>query len=365
MESTHLLPNLSISGNIKMGYIMLKTNIIGIDLAKNVLQVCHISTHGELLSNKAVSRQKLKELIAKSKPSLVAFEGCAGCHYWGRYAESFGHEVRIINPKKVKAYVDGHKTDANDALAIANASLQIGIKYSKPKSVDQQTLMSIESSRQFLSKTVVSLGLHIRSLIHEYGMIAAKGPKGLAELVTTALDNEQSNLPASVSIVLAKLWQQYLQIKQELDDLQKSMNATTRQIEPCKILMELEGVGETTASMLYATLGNGSQFVNGRQASAFVGVTPKQYSSGGKVTMVGIDKVGGVKDLRSMLYLGAMAYIYRLPEQPKTLKQDWLIKLVNRVGFKRACIALANKTVRTAWAMLRNETKYQPQTLLY
>lgn len=157
---------------------MLRTNVIGIDLAKNVLQVCHISRQGELLSNKAVSRQKLKELLAKSKPSLVALEGCASCHYWGRYAESFGHEVRIINPKKVKAYVDGHKTDANDALAIANAALQIGIKYSKPKSMEQQTLMSLEANRQFLSKTIVSLGLHIRGIINEYGIVKAKVLKG-------------------------------------------------------------------------------------------------------------------------------------------------------------------------------------------
>jgi transposase len=341
---------------------MLRTNVIGIDLAKNVLQVCHISRQGELLSNKAVSRQKLKELLAKSKPSLVALEGCASCHYWGRYAESFGHEVRIINPKKVKAYVDGHKTDANDALAIANAALQIGIKYSKPKSMEQQTLMSLEANRQFLSKTIVSLGLHIRGIINEYGIVKAKGTKGLAELVTSTL-YESDVLPASLVTTLSMLWQQYLNLKDELSKLHKSMNSTTRQIEPCKRLMALEGVGETTASMLYATLGNGTQFTNGRQASAFVGLTPKQYSSGGKVTMLGIDKFGGVKDLRSMLYLGAMAYIYRLPESPKNQKQAWLIKLVDRVGFKRACIALANKTVRTAWAMLHYETAYQPKPL--
>ncbi|MEZ8196983.1 IS110 family transposase [Vibrio cortegadensis] len=341
---------------------MLRTNVIGIDLAKNVFQVCNISCQGELLSNKAISRQKLKELLAKAKPSLVALEGCATCHYWGRYAESFGHEVRIINPKKVKAYVEGHKTDANDALAIANAALQIGIKYSKPKSMEQQTLMSLEANRQFLSKTIVSLELHIRSIINEYGIVKAKGTKGLAALVTSTLD-ERDVLPASLMTTLSMLWQQYLNLKDELNHLQKSMNAATRQIEPCKRLMALEGVGEITASMLYANLGDGAQFTNGRQASAFIGLTPKQYSSGGKVTMMGINKFGGVKDLRSMLYLGAMAYIYRLPDSPTNQKQAWLIKLVNRVGFKRACIALANKTVRTAWAMLRYETKYQSKTL--
>ncbi|TKF97340.1 transposase, partial [Vibrio sp. F13] len=110
---------------------MLTKNVIAIDLAKNVLQACHISIHGELMSNKPLSRQKMKEFLAKAKPSIVAMEGCCGCHYWGQLAEKLGHEVRIINPKKVKGYLEGHKTDHNDALAIANAAIQIGIKYSR------------------------------------------------------------------------------------------------------------------------------------------------------------------------------------------------------------------------------------------
>ncbi len=141
---------------------MLTNNVIAIDLAKNVLQACHISVHGELLSNKPLSRQKMKEFLAKAKPSIVAMEGCCGCHYWGQLAEKHGHQVRIINPKKVKGYLEGHKTDHNDALAIANAAIQIGIKYSRPKSLEQQSMHSLESSRRFLSRSVVSLGQHIR-----------------------------------------------------------------------------------------------------------------------------------------------------------------------------------------------------------
>lgn len=141
---------------------------------------------------------------------------------------------------------------------------------------------------------------------------------------------------------------QYVRLKGELKALEKSKNSITRQVEPCRRLMDIEGVAETTASMLYATLGDGQQFKNGRQASAFVGLTPKQHSSGGKTVMLGIDKCSGVKDLRSPLYLGAMSYICRLPDVPTTQKQAWLIDLVKRLGFKKACIALANKTVRTA-----------------
>ncbi len=342
---------------------MLTKNIIGIGLAKNILQVCHISVYGELLSNKAMSRQKVKEFLAKIKPSVIAIEGCSSSHYWGRYAEQFGHEVRIISPKKVKGYLEGHKTDKNDALAIANAAIQIGIKFSRPKSVEQQTLHSLETSRQFLTRSIVSLGNHIRATIFEYGISYPKGEKGLKASLEFVL-SRASDIPQNLVNVLSVLWEQYKQQKEELKALEKEKNALTRQIDPCNRLMKLEGVGETIAAMLYSTLGDGTQFKNGRQASAFIGLTPKQYSTGGKVVMMGIDKFGGVKDLRSLLYLGAMAYISRLPEVPSTEKEVWLIKAVKRLGFKKACIALANKTVRTAWAMLRYETKYKPTMLL-
>jgi transposase len=149
---------------------MLKSNIIGIDLAKNILQVCHISKQGELISNKAVSRQKLKQILANQQPAVVAIEGFGSSHYWGRYAEEFGHDVRIISPNKVKGFLQGHKTDANDALAIANASLQIGLKTSKPKSEEQQTLQTLDTSRLFLSRSMTALGNHLRAMLYEYGI---------------------------------------------------------------------------------------------------------------------------------------------------------------------------------------------------
>ncbi|HHF2916158.1 TPA: IS110 family transposase [Vibrio diabolicus] len=341
---------------------MLTNNVIAIDLAKNVLQVCHISIHGEMLSNRPLSRQKMKEFLAKAKPSIVAMEGCCGCHYWGQLAEKYGHEVRIINPKKVKGYLEGHKTDHNDALAIANAAIQIGIKFSRPKSLEQQSMQSLESSRRFLSRTVASLGLHIRSTILSYGVANPRGEKGLKASVHAALNGE-TQIPKTVVSVLSMLWEQYKELKAQLISFEKEKNALTRQIEPCQRLMKIEGVGEATAAMLYNTLGDGKQFKNGRQASAFVGLTPKQHSSGGKVIMIGIDKCGGVKELRSLLYLGAMSYVGRLPEQPKTQKDKWLRSIIDRIGFKKACIALANKVVRTAWAMLRHDTEYKPVLL--
>jgi transposase len=136
--------------------------------------------------------------------------------------------------------------------------------------------------------------------------------------------------------------------------------ALVKQVEPCKRLLALESVGEVCAAMLYANIGDGKEFRNGREASACIGLTPKQHSSGGKTNMMGINKKGGNKELRTALYQGALSVISRLPDEPKTVKQAWLIELVNRVGTKRACIALANKTVRTAWALLATGQSYEP-----
>jgi len=163
----------------------------GIDLAKNVLQICVISKHGELVSNKIVGRHKLKEILAKSSPSIVGIEGCGSSHYWGRLAESFSHDVRIISPKKVKAFLTGHKTDANDALAIANAAMQIGLKYSKPKNEEQQSLQFLEASRVFLSRNITSLSNYIRAMLYEYGIVSAKGAAWLRKVIQDTFEEKQ------------------------------------------------------------------------------------------------------------------------------------------------------------------------------
>ena len=186
---------------------------------------------------------------------------------------------------------------------------------------------------------------------------------GLKKAVQETID-EPSLIPACLLSTLHQLWEQYLHLKIEFSQLEKTKNALVRQLKPCKNLMDLEGVAEICSGMLYSTIGDGKQFTSGRQAAAFVGVTPKQHSSGGKTNMTGIIKNGGVKELRCALYQGALSYISRLPDEPTTLKQAWLVQLRERLGIKGTCIALANKTVRTAWAILRYETKYHQQLLV-
>lgn len=342
---------------------MKNSNVIGIDLAKNVIQVCKIDKHGELVSNKAISPNKLKQLLANSSPAIVAMEGCGGCHYWGRLAKKHGHDVRIISPKKIKGFLQGQKKDANDALAIAIAAIQFGMVFSQPKREDQQALQTLETSRKFLNKELIALSNHIRAYLYEYGIIMGKGRKSLRAAIATVFDDIDMRLPMSLKSTLKLLWERYNFTETQLKEAEKSKDALVGQLAPCKRLLALEGVGNVCAAMLYASIGDGRGFKNGRDASVYVGVTPKQHSSGGKVYMTGINKQGGNKELRAALYQGALSVISRLPAEPQTAKQSWLLELVKRAGVKRTCIALANKTVRTAWALLATGNPYEPVLL--
>jgi transposase len=342
---------------------MQNSNVIGIDLAKKVIQVCKIDKHGELTSNKAMSPSKLKELLAKSNPSIVAMEGCGACHYWARLAQTYGHDVRIISPRKVKAFLQGHKTDANDALAVAIAATQFGMVFSQIKAEEQQSLQTLETSRKFLDKELTALNNHLRAYLYEYGITMNRGQKSLRATIVIVLDDLDTRLPQCLKNTLKTLWERYQLTVFQLKETEKYRAALVKQLAPCKRLMELEGIGEVCAAMLYASIGDGREFKNGRQASVYIGLTPKQYSSGGKIIMLGIDKRGGNKPLRAALYQGALSVISRLPSEPRTVKEEWLLKLVERVGVKRTCIALANKTVRTAWALLATGKSYEPVLL--
>lgn len=342
---------------------MTNRNVISLDLAKTTIQIAKISHHGEVIFNKAQSPAKVKLILANSAPSIVTMEGCGSFHYWGRLAQQYGHEVRGMSPKHVKPYVSRQKTDANDAIGIAIAAKQPNMPFCVVKSVAQQNLQCLTVSRKFLDKQVTQLGNHMRALVYEYGVAIGKSKRALNEAIPRLCCSQNSELPAPIQMLLTSLAEHYRDTTKCLKQIEKQLKQLVGQDEQCQRLLALEGVGEMGAAGLVANLAHTNHFKNGREASVYLGVTPKQFSSGGKTVMIGIDKRAGDSQLKSNLFLGALAYISRLKESPTTHKQQWLLQLVARVGVKRACIALINKTIRTAWSMLKYGTHYKPATL--
>ena len=332
-------------------------NTIGVDLAKTVIQVSVVSKSNKELQNKSLSRAKFSEFLTKQKPSLVAFEACASAHYWARVAKRNGHQVKVIPAFAVAPFRQGHKTDKNDALAVAESANRPGIKQAPLKSVEQQGMQSIQRSRELLIQECTALSNHMRGLLMEFGLVIPKGFAWLRKHIPEILEDGENELPDMYRPTLHLLYGRFCQIREDIEFLDNQIKNLVKQNESCEELTAIEGVGPIGAILLFATLGTGEAFKGGREFSAYLGLTPKQYSSGGKTNLIGLSKRIANKRLRAVLIQGARAYIYRIKE-PKTPKDKWLMALVERAGYGKASVALANKNVRTAWALLTKGGEY-------
>ena len=332
---------------------------VGVDLAKNVIRVSVVSTSNKEMMNKDFTRTKFMSFLAKQKTSLVAFEACASAHYWARHAKRFGHQVKILPAMAVSPYRQGQKTDKNDSLAVAECAVRPNIKEAPLKSVEQQGMQSIQRSREFLVHERTALSNHIRGLLMEFGFAIRQGFSALHEHIPLILEDAENELPDMYRPTLNLLYHRLCQLKEDIDLLDLQIKSLVKQNQNCNELTAIEGVGPISAVLLFSTLGSGEAFQSGREFSAYLGLTPKQYSSGGKTTMVGLSKKVANKRLRAVLIQGARAYIHRIKE-PKTSKDKWLLSLVERSGYGRAAVALANKNVRTAWALLTKGGTYNP-----
>jgi transposase len=337
-------------------------NTIGIDLAKNVIQVCAVSPPGKRLHNKALSRKKFSEYLTKQKPGLVAFEACATAHYWARYAQAQGHKVKILPALSVYPFRQGHKTDENDALTVAEAAMRPHMKEAPLKTVEQQGLQSIQRSRELLVQDRTALSNHIRRILLEFGIVIPQGFSALHARIPEVLEEGDNELPDSYRATLNLLYGRLCGSGEDIRFVNKEIDGLVKQHVACHRLTAIEGIGPIGAILLYAALGTGEAFKNGREFTAYLGLTPKQYSSGGKTSLVGISKRVANKRLRAVLIQGARAYI-NYNKEPKTTKDQWLSAMVQRAGYGKASVALANKNVRTAWAILTQGTEYRKTRL--
>lgn len=317
-----------------------------------------MTKHTKIISYKPMSRAKLIAWLAQQSASLVAMESCGGASYWARLAKSLGHDVLVMPARQVKAFRTGQKTDANDAVAIAVASQSPNIHPARYLSSEQQCLQAIEKMRDMLRKQKSQLSNQVRGLLLEFGLVINKGSAAFKSRIPEILEDAENELSIPMRQSLFQLWEFYRVLEEQYQQIDRRLVELINQNEECQRLMKLEGVGPISAIKLNLRLAQ-DHFDKGRQASACIGLTPQQHSSGGKVRLGPINKVTYDRSLRSVLFLGARAAVSKLKTRPaKTEKERWMKALVERRGINCAAIALANKNVRTAHALLKNKRDY-------
>ncbi|OTA15894.1 transposase [Xenorhabdus beddingii] len=337
--------------------------IIGIDLAKRVFQLHIASPLGKMIKNTVVSRDKLTAFIAQQPPSKIVMEACGSANYWSRQFKRLGHEVKQISPQYVAPFRMGSKNDKNDAIAIVEADSRPGMRYVPEKTIEQQDIQCLHRVRQRLMKNRIALINQIRGLGLEYGIAIPESAHKVEQCLPDHLENAENELTVLSRQLFQELLFELNDLQQRLNELDKRLNHLNTQHEDIRRLLTLPGVGPLGASVLMITLGDGKDFKNGRHFASYLGLVPKEHSSGGKVRQLGISKRGN-SYLRGILIHGARSVVYRLnkrPDEQCNELQRWLKGLIERSGVNKAVVALANKNARIAWALVNQQSVYLPQ----
>ena len=336
---------------------MEKISVLGIDLAKQVFQLHGVNERGKPQLSKRVRRAALARVIAQLPPCLIGMEACGSAHHWARLFQGYGHEVRLISPQFVKPYVKSQKNDANDAEAICEAVSRSHMRFVPIKTVVQQDMQAEHRVRQLLVKQRTSLVNQLRGLLSEYGIPIPQGIGSVRRRLPEILEDTENGLSPSVCALFTRLRDQIQVLDEQIAQSDQAIKRAVQTDERCQRLMSMAGIGPLIATALVAAIGNGQTFKNGRQVAAWLGLVPRQHSSGGKSRLLGISKRGD-RYLRTLLIHGARAVIYRVKDATSS-RALWLKQLIERRGVNRATVALANKMARIAWAMLARGEVYR------
>jgi transposase len=329
---------------------------IGLDLAKSVFQVHAVDAAGRVITAKALRRGQVLAFFAKLQPCLVGMEASATAHHWARELARLGHDVRLMPPAYVKPYVRRSKNDAADAAAICEAVTRPSMRFVAVKTVEQQALLMAHRSRDLLIRQRTQALNALRGHLAELGLVAARGREGVASLIAIVEADGDEALPAAVRAALMPLVGQLAGLQRQIDELDAVLNEQRRANAASRRLETIPGVGVIAATAIAATVADPAAFGSGRDFAAWIGLVPRQNSSGGKARLGSISKQGN-RYLRKLLVVGAASVLRQARRHPE--RHPWLIQLLQRRPAKVAIVALANKMARIAWAVLARGESYR------
>jgi transposase len=334
---------------------------IGVDVAKNVFQVHGVDAEGAVIVGRQLRRAQMLPFFKKQRPCLVGMEACATSHHWARQLIELGHEVKLMPPSYVKPYVKRSKNDAADAAAICEAVTRPTMRFVAVKSAEQQSVLMLHRTRELLVRQRTMLVNAIRAHMAEFGIVAPVGIPRVKELFAVIADADDDRLPPIARTCLEGLAKQFLSLHEEIAIAERRIHAWHRSNEASQHLETIPGIGPITATALAATITDPSVFRSGRELAAWIGLVPRQNSTGGKERLGRISKQGD-QYLRWLLVAGAMTII-RHAKRRGTSNLPWLADLIASKPTKVAAVALANKMARIAWVLLRTGQDYQKPAL--
>jgi len=340
----------------------MELHAIGIDLGKTVFHLVGLNLRGEVLVRKKVSRKQLLQFTANLHVDLIGMEACGGAHFLGRALREQGHEVRLMPAQYVKPYVKTNKNDYIDAEAIAEAVARPTMRFVPIKTDDQLDMQSLHRVRERWVMRRTAIINQIRGLLLERGITLRKGRRHVDGALPDILEDADSKLSVALRVLLAQLKLELDQMAIRIDEADAVLNKTAHENEACQRLVAIPGIGPITATALIAAIGNGAAFRKGREFAAWMGVVPREHSTGGKQKLLGISKHGN-SYLRRLFIQGARAVLQHRTKQAPGLS-EWLAKLASRTHHNVVAVALANKLARIAWAVLAKEERYQPLALI-
>jgi len=335
----------------------MKITTVGIDLAKNVIQIHGVDERGKTVLRKPLKRAQVAAFFATLEPCLIGMEACGSAHHWARKLQGFGHAVRLMAPQFVKPYVKTNKNDVADAEAICEAVGRPNMRFVPLKTTEQQSVLALHRARQGFVKARTAQANAIRGLLGEFGIVMPQGMTSLAKRVPEILEDGENGLTGSFRQLLQRLMEHLKELDGQVGELEQEIQVWHRQNEASCKLAKVPGIGPITASALVASVGDAKNFANSRQMAAWLGLVPRQHSSGGRPTLLGISKRGD-SYLRTLLVHGARSVV-RYAEGKTNPAADWLRSLLSRRNTNVAVVALANKNARIAWALLAHDREFR------